>query len=86
MHFETADNVVVGQVRPKQFAVLDSDNVVSLIKRRMGETHDMDYHGTVQTPESISAFILLSLAADASKYTNGPVERAVITSPCLLRC
>lgn len=80
VHFETADNVVVGQTA-KEFAVLDSDNVVSLIKRRMGETHDMDYHGTVQTPESISAFILRSLAADASKYTNGPVERAVITVP-----
>jgi molecular chaperone DnaK (HSP70) len=80
VHFETADNVVVGQTA-KEFAVLDSDNVVSLIKRRMGETHEMDYHGAVQTPETISAFILRSLAADAGKYTNGPVERAVITVP-----
>jgi molecular chaperone DnaK len=80
VHFETADNVVVGQTA-KDFAVLDSENVVSLIKRRMGESHEMDFHGTVQTPESISALILRSLVADAASYTGGEVSRAVITVP-----
>ena len=80
VHFETADNVVVGQTA-KDFAVIDSDSVVSLIKRQMGAPVEYDFHGTVHTPESISAFILRKLAEDAAKYTNGQVTRAVITVP-----
>jgi molecular chaperone DnaK len=80
VHFETADNVVVGQTA-KDFAVIDSDSVVSLIKRQMGADLEYEFHGQVHTPESISALILRSLASDAAKYTNGPVERAVITVP-----
>jgi molecular chaperone DnaK len=80
VHFETPDNVVVGQTA-KDFAVIDADSVVSLIKRRMGENLEYEFHSQVQTPESISAFILRSLAADAANYTGGPVERVVITVP-----
>ncbi len=80
VHFETADNVVVGQTA-KDFAVLDPDNVVSLIKRRMGDDFTLSFHGVDHTPESISAQILRRLAADAAQYTDGPVQRAVITVP-----
>jgi molecular chaperone DnaK len=81
VHFETADNVVVGQTA-KDFAVIDPDNVVSLIKRKMGEEFPLTFHGLDQTPESISALILRRLAADAAQYTDGgPVERVVITVP-----
>ncbi|CAN5275758.1 Hsp70 family protein [soil metagenome] len=80
VQFETADNVVVGQTA-KDFAVIDADSVVSLIKRQMGEVLEYEYHGQVHTPESISAFILRSLAADAAKYTNGEVQQVVISVP-----
>jgi len=80
VQFETADNVVVGQTA-KDFAVIDADSVVTLIKRKMGEAEEYEYHGQVHTPASISALILRSLAADAAKYTNGPVKQVVITVP-----
>lgn len=80
VQFETADNVVVGQTA-KDFAVIDADSVVTLIKRKMGEAEEYEYHGQVHIPASISALILRSLAADAAKYTNGPVKQVVITVP-----
>jgi molecular chaperone DnaK len=80
VHFETTDNVVVGQTA-KDFAVIDPDNVVSLIKRKMGEEFPLTFHGLDQTPESISALILRRLVADAAQYTDGAVERVVITVP-----
>ncbi len=80
VHFETATNVVVGETA-KQSAFIDADSVVSLIKRQMGEDNQYEFHGAVQTPESISAMILRQLAKDAASYTNGPVEQVVITVP-----
>jgi molecular chaperone DnaK (HSP70) len=80
VQFESASNVVVGQVA-KDFAVIDGDSVVSLIKREMGEEREYPFHGEVHTPESISALILRQLAADATAATGGPVEQVVITVP-----
>ena len=80
VQFETPTNVVVGE-SAKQSAFIDADSVVSLIKRQMGEDREYEFHGEVHTPESISALILRRLATDAAHYTNGPVERAVITVP-----
>ncbi|MGH3568145.1 MAG: Hsp70 family protein [Pseudonocardia sp.] len=80
VHFETPTNVVVGETA-KQSAFIDADSVVSLIKRKMGEHLEFEFHNEVYTPESISAFILRRLAADAAAYTNGPVRQVVITVP-----
>ncbi|WP_224401684.1 Hsp70 family protein [Pseudonocardia sp. ICBG1034] len=80
VHFETPDNVVVGETA-KQSAFIDADNVVKLIKRRMGDEIELEFHGKAYTPESISALILKRLAADAAAHTQGPVEQAVITVP-----
>ena len=80
VQFETPTNVVVGEAA-KQSAFIDADSVVSLIKRQMGEDREYEFHGEVHTPESISALILRRLATDAAHYTNGPVERVVITVP-----
>jgi molecular chaperone DnaK len=80
VQFETPTNVVVGE-SAKQSAFIDADSVVSLIKRQMGEDREYEFHGEVHTPESISALILRRLATDAAHYTNGPVERVVITVP-----
>jgi molecular chaperone DnaK (HSP70) len=80
VQFETATNVVVGE-SAKQSAFIDSDSVVSLIKRQMGEDREYEFHGEVHTPESISALILRRLATDAANYTRGSVEQIVITVP-----
>lgn len=80
VQFETPTNVVVGETA-KQSAFIDADSVVSLIKRKMGEKLEFEFHDKVYTPESISAFILRKLAADAAAYTNGPVKQVVITVP-----
>ncbi len=80
VQFETPTNVVVGE-SAKQSAFIDSDSVVSLIKRQMGEDREYEFHGEVHTPESISALILRRLATDAANYTNGPVEQVVISVP-----
>jgi molecular chaperone DnaK len=80
VQFETPTNVVVGE-SAKQSAFIDADSVVSLIKRQMGEDREYEFHGEVHTPESISALILRRLATDAAHYTNGAVDRVVITVP-----
>jgi molecular chaperone DnaK len=80
VYFETPTNAVVGETA-KQSALLDADNVVSLIKRSMGEDLNLEFHGEVYSPEKISALILKQLAADAAAYTSGPVEQVVITVP-----
>jgi molecular chaperone DnaK (HSP70) len=80
VYFESPTNVVVGETA-KQSAVLDPGNVVSLIKRSMGSDETLEFHGEVYTPEKISALILRQLAADAAAYTDGPVEKVVISVP-----
>jgi molecular chaperone DnaK (HSP70) len=80
VQFESPTNVVVGETA-KQSAFIDADSVVTLIKRRMGEDREYEFHGEVHTPESISALILRRLAADAAAYTDGPVEQVVISVP-----
>lgn len=80
VQFETPTNVVVGEAA-KQSALIDAESVVSLIKRRMGEDREYEFHGEVYTPESISALILRRLATDAMNYTSGPVEQVVISVP-----
>ncbi|GID31110.1 Hsp70 family protein [Paractinoplanes brasiliensis] len=79
--FETPENVVVGR-EAKNSARIYPDLVVSLIKRRMGEDHaELEFHGVVQTPVSISAFILQELARAAQQIGHVPVRDVVITVP-----
>ncbi|MFF5289141.1 Hsp70 family protein [Paractinoplanes globisporus] len=79
--FETPDNVVVGR-EAKNSARLYPDLVVSLIKRRIGEDGaELEIHGVVQTPVSVSALILRELARAAGESTHVPVLDVVITVP-----
>ena len=78
--FESADNVVVGR-DAKNAAKLYSGQVVSLIKREMGQQLELTYHGRNYTPESISALILKDLAKSAEQATGEPVKDVVITVP-----
>jgi molecular chaperone DnaK (HSP70) len=81
VYFENEGNVVVGSTA-KAAAGADPDQVVSLIKREMG---DREYHrtffGVEHTPPSISAIILEALAHEAEDDTGQKVTDVVITVP-----
>jgi molecular chaperone DnaK (HSP70) len=80
VYFESGDNVIVGATA-KDTAVIDPDNVVSLIKRDMGRDVPRAIHGFEYTPEELSAFILLKLATDAQTVTGETARDVVITVP-----
>ncbi|HXA59408.1 MAG TPA: Hsp70 family protein [Streptosporangiaceae bacterium] len=80
VYFESGDNVIVGQTA-KDNAVLEPDNVVSLVKRDMGRDVTRPIHGFEYTPEELSAFILLKLATDARTTTGEEARDVVITVP-----
>jgi molecular chaperone DnaK len=81
VYFETADNIVVGRVA-KEAAGMFPDQVVSLIKREMGDKDwRREFSGQEYTPASISALILSALARDAESDTGRPVSEVVITVP-----
>jgi molecular chaperone DnaK (HSP70) len=81
VYFESAENIVVGQVA-KETAGVFPDQVVSLIKREMGDRDwRREFFGNEYTPPAISALILSALARDAEMATGRPVTEAVITVP-----
>ena len=80
VYFESSNNVIVGATA-KDTAVLEPDNVVSLIKRDMGRDVTRPIHGFEYTPEELSAFILLKLATDARTTTGEEARDVVITVP-----
>ncbi|QXJ20425.1 Hsp70 family protein [Actinomadura graeca] len=80
VYFESGDNVVVGATA-KDTAVLEPDNVVSLIKRDMGRDVTRPIHGIDFAPEELSAFILLKLATDARTTTGEETRDVVVTVP-----
>jgi molecular chaperone DnaK (HSP70) len=81
VYFESEENVVVGKVA-KESAGLYPDQVVSLIKREMGDRdYQRTFSGTEHTPPSISALILSALAKDAAADTGRKVTDVVITVP-----
>jgi molecular chaperone DnaK len=81
VYFETPENIVVGKVA-KESAGVYPDQVVSLIKREMGEKEwRREFFGQEYTPPSISALILGALAKDAETDTHRPVTEAVVTVP-----
>ena len=81
VYFETADNTVVGKTA-KEAAGFRPDNVVSLIKREMGnKDYSRTFYGQELSPSGISAIILAALANSAEEETHSPVSQAVITVP-----
>jgi molecular chaperone DnaK len=81
VYFESADNIVVGRVA-KETAGVFPDQVVSLIKREMGDREwRREFSGKEYTPPSVSALILSALARDAETDTGRPVSEVVITVP-----
>ncbi len=81
VYFETPENIVVGKVA-KESAGVYPDQVVSLIKREMGDKQwRREFFGKEYTPPSISALILGALAKDAETATHLPVNEVVVTVP-----
>src|ERR1039457_936040 len=79
--FENENNVVVGKVA-KESAGVFPDQVVSLIKREMGnKDYTRTFAGREYTPSSISAIILGARAKDAEAGTGRTVHQVVITVP-----
>ncbi|MGM0451811.1 MAG: Hsp70 family protein [Thermodesulfobacteriota bacterium] len=74
-------NVVVGEVA-KESAKLYPNEVVSFIKRSMGEPNFLfEYNGAHYRPEEISGYVLKKLAQDARQHLNEDVTDVVITCP-----
>jgi molecular chaperone DnaK len=81
VYFESADNIVVGRVA-KETAGVFPDQVISLIKREMGDREwRREFFGREYTPPSVSALILAALAKDAEMDAGRPVSEVVITVP-----
>ena len=81
VYFESEGNFVVGRVA-KEAAGLYPDQVVSLVKREMGDREwRREFFGKEYTPQSISALILKALADDTELVTGHRVTDVVITVP-----
>lgn len=71
---------LVGTPARNQF-VLDPENTVSSIKRKMGSTEKVTLGGRTFSPQAISAFILRQLKEVAERHLEMEVKEAVITVP-----
>ena len=71
---------LVGETAKRQ-AVVNVDNTISSIKRKMGTKAKVEANDKKYTPEEISAKILGKLKADAENYLGEKVTKAVITVP-----
>jgi len=79
--FDSAEDFVVGRQAKRQ-ARIKPEQVASLVKRHMGESHwRLTIHGQEWSAPALSSLILRSLAADAARHTGAPVTDVVITVP-----
>ena len=89
VYFESADNVVVGQVA-KENSELYPQNVISLVKNSMGKLDSKGNPVIFKTdygeysPEAVSALILKKIVCDANKalgLEDNPIKDVVVTIP-----
>lgn len=79
--FFDGSEIVVGDVA-KESAKLYPNEVVSFIKRSMGEANFLyEYDGKAYRPEEISSYILRKVAQDAEQTIGEKVQDVVITCP-----
>ena len=71
---------LVGQVAKRQ-AVVNADNTIISIKRKMGTAETVKLGDKKYSPQEISAMILQKLKLDAESYIGEKVTQAVITVP-----
>ncbi|MEN3015675.1 MAG: molecular chaperone DnaK [bacterium] len=74
------NELIVGEHAKRQ-AILNPENTVISIKRKMGSDYKVRIENKEYTPEQISAFILQKLKRDAEAYLGEPIQDAVITVP-----
>ena len=74
------NEIIVGEHAKRQ-AILNPENTVISIKRKMGSDYKVKIESKEYTPEQISAFILQKLKRDAEAYLGEPIQDAVITVP-----
>jgi molecular chaperone DnaK len=80
VYFEP-NNVIVGETA-KEYARVEPDRTVALVKRYMGDsTWKKDISGTKYRPEEISSYILLKLKKAAEDALGDEVTDVVITVP-----
>lgn len=80
VYFQEQTDVAVGDIA-RNAAVAEPENVISLVKRSMGEAVSYPIHGIEHTPESISALILRHLYEDARSTLGRDDNGVVITVP-----
>jgi molecular chaperone DnaK len=78
--FSPEGELLVGTPAQNQY-VLEPDNTVKSIKRKMGTAERVTLAGREYTPPEVSAFILRKLRQLAERDLGQSVERAVITVP-----
>ena len=71
---------IVGDPAKRQ-AVLNPENTIMHIKRKMGTKHRVTIKKKKYSPEEISAMILQKIKADAEAHLGVEIEKAVITVP-----
>ena len=81
VHFESADNVVVGK-EAKNACKLFPERVVEFVKRNMGDpTFSYEVDGVAYKPEAVSSLILRKLVGDAAQALGEEIKDVVITCP-----
>ncbi len=83
VYFEDEESIVVGKAA-KEVAAVEPDNVVSAVKRMMGEADwEMGVFGKTYKPQDVSSFILRKVVVDAEKALGEgeKIEKVVITCP-----
>ena len=70
----------MGQLAKRQ-AIVNPDNTIISIKRKMGSDTKVTMGGKGFTPQEISAMVLQKLKRDAEEYLGEPITQAVITVP-----
>lgn len=79
--FFDGDNIVVGDVA-KESAKLYPNEVVSFVKRSMGEPDYLfEYRGSSFRAEEISSFVIRKVIQDAERNLNQKITDVVITCP-----
>jgi len=71
---------IVGDPAKRQ-AVLNPENTIMNIKRKMGTKHRVTIKKKKYSPEEISAMILQKIKADAEAHLGVDIDKAVITVP-----
>jgi molecular chaperone DnaK len=78
--FNNEGNLLIGQVAKNQF-ILNIENSVKSIKRKMGSEESVTLQGNAYRPEEVSALILKYIKEKAEQQFNQPVKDVVITVP-----